>query len=336
MMEKGKTHIKTHKKGWLIGGLVGGLVLGTVAYFGVQQVYEPSATSSVMPEDEQAEAVSEFETTILDSPVSYADATDQFEELVPRLNKENKLRVLDLYMFELDSQLNRLSGVVPVIQEDLQAYDEDIETLVSDSFIDELPDTMVKGFLSEVSDSYFTLSKDDGGLYTVETDYAGFKEVYADNLSDDMSDYLTLAEHANEHTYYDSVAGHALFSELKDRLDLTRSLMDDDEIPAESQLMAEEYMTYQALLGIADMGMNTEEGEYNQEAIDAMEDVIDQSDDKILNQDMQTIIASMKEEGSYGSKTEEKALSIVEERFSDLLSNMEQELGNESGTDDSE
>lgn len=325
--------MRTHKSLFILGG-VSLLLVITVGIYMLFHISEDSESS--LSEEAQTEAVTEFQTHMLDDPIPYTEATTEFETLMPKVNKENQVQLLDTYMMELDSQLNQLNGMVAVLQEDLASYNEDIDTLLSDAFIQDLPDTMVKGFLSEMQDSYFILLQDDEGMYRVKTDYPMFKDKYEESLSDDMSDYLTLAEHANEHEYYDSAAGYALFPALKDRLDLIRSLMDGDEVLETSRLVTEEYMTYQSLLGIADMGMNTEDGEYNQDAIDQMKKVMDASDDDVLNQDMQTVIDSMKEEGSYGEKTEAKALSIIEDRFSELLSNMEQELGNEPDTNSEE
>ena len=332
MVKNIKATVQKHKKSLLIGGI--GCSLALAVGIGAYTVINGSDSEpSLLSEEDQTEAVTEFETQVFDEPVTYAESTEEFETLMPRLNEENQVRLLDIYLFELDGQLNQLSGMVSVLQEDLLSYDEDVDTLLSDSFIEKLPDNMVKGFLSELQNSYFVLSQDDDGIYSVKTDYPTFEEEYAESLSEDMKDYLALAEHSNEHEYYDSAAGHALFPELKDRLDLIRSLMDDDEAVEDSQLAVEEYMIYQALLGVADVGMNTEEGDYNQDAIDEMKIVIESSDDEQLNQDMQTIIDSMTEEGSYNDTTEELALSIVEDRFSELLASMENELDVESDTD---
>lgn len=321
-----------------VATLSGAILLAGVAATAILGGGDVTPVKNVIPmtEKQQVQWLEDFEKEVIHEHIPYAEAEAKLNQNVERLKGEAKAEAIDMMIYRGGEREQQLKALLSIVEEDLQAYDNRKEGEgLTDEFIEGIPDASVRGVLTTIKDSNFEVYKTLDGSYTASLDYKGLLKKYEDVLPEGAVFNLKLGVHAMDHEYYDTASGHALFDNMNSRYELMLDLLESGN-EENAWLENSAYELYGFLLGYGDYGMNTEDGEYNKEAVEEMEKVIKVTKDEQLAKDMKTIIKLMEEEGSYTEEIEQKALQLRDERYKDFINKFGEEMDQPEEVDEFE
>lgn len=282
----------------------------------------------VMSIDEQIEWVEEFDLESTYGQAMFDDVMETFSEGYELLDDEQKESATGTLFHAIQGQSHRLnsiaSGFTREIHELMDEYpDVDFET--GENY-DSLPEGVVRGLLAELDSSYSRLIQQASGQLVVGIDQERLMTDFESSMTPETINRITLASFEQAHSMVDYERGHLAFDTIWDGLDMIESLNSDtDDLYMQNELPRLFY--YRALLGYEEISMENEDGSLNEEAIEAMEDMIEKHPNHRRSEHLLRIVESAREEGIYGEQTHLVADAILEEEFEALYAEMSEELG---------
>lgn len=294
--------------------------------------------SVALDTDEQIEWAENFEADSTIGQARFADIRETFEDGYDALEDEQKESAVDTLIYAAQDQAHRLSsvaaGFMPELQEMMEEYpDVDFETGENH---EDLPEGVVRGLLAELDASYARLIRQDGGQFVVGIDRERLEEEFEGYMRPDTLNRMTLSSFEQEYSLVDYENGHLDFENIWKGLDVIEALdSDTEELALQNEIPRLFY--YRALLGYEELSMENGDGTLNEDAIAAMEALIEEHPNHRRSAHLTRLIDAIREEGVYGEESHGVADEILEEEFATLYDEMAVELGlEEPETDDEE
>jgi len=293
--------------------------------------------SVALDTDEQIEWVANFEADSTQGQAMFADIRETFEDGYDALEGEQKASAIDTFVYGVQDQAHRLSsvaaGFMPELQEMMDAYpDVDFETGENH---EDLPEGVVRGLLAELDASYARLIRQDGGQFVVGLDRERLEEEFEGYIRPDTLNRMILSSFEREYSLVDYANGHLNFENIWKGLDVIESLdSSTEELALQNEIPRLFY--YRALLGYEELSMENGDGTLNEDAIAAMEVLIEEHPNHRRSAHLKRLIDAIREEGVYGEAAHGVANEILEEEFETIYAEMAVELGLEEPETDGE
>lgn len=289
----------------------------------------------VLDTEEQVEWVDDFHAESTQGQAMFEEVVDTFEGGYDALDDEQKADAIQTFVDSVQNEAHRLSSVVagftPELHKMIDEY-PDVNFKTGENH-EELPEGVVRGLLAELESSYAILIQQGGGQFVVGVDHERLNEEFGEQMNPMTKNQIELTRFEQSNSIVDYENGHLDFETIWEGLDVIESLNSDtEELKMQNELPRLFY--YRALLGYEEQSMENDDGTPNEDAIAAMEALIEEHPMHRRSAHLTRLIEAIREEGAYGEESHKVADAILEEEFATLYDEMSDELGLEPSVDE--